>query len=47
MLRLEGYAASSGTSYAVPFVTVAVARLLRLNTEPAAMLDALTPALLM
>ena len=36
-----GYAASSGTSYAVPFVTVAVARLLRVNTEPAAMLDAL------
>ena len=36
-----GYAASSGTSYAVPFVTVAVARLLRVNTEPEAMLDAL------
>ena len=36
-----GYAASSGTSYAVPFVTVAVARLLHLNIEPNVMLDAL------
>ena len=36
-----GYAASSGTSYAVPFVTVAAARLLQLNGEPNLMLDAL------
>ena len=36
-----GYAASSGTSYAVPFVTVAVARLLHLDIEPNVMLDAL------
>ena len=36
-----GYAASSGTSYAVPFVTVAAARLLQLNGEPNSMLDAL------
>jgi subtilisin family serine protease len=36
-----GYAASSGTSYAVPFVTVAAARLLQSNSEPAVMLDAL------
>ena len=36
-----GYAASSGTSYAVPFVTVAVARLLHLNIELNVMLDAL------
>ena len=36
-----GYAASSGTSYAVPFVTVAAARLLQSNTEPATMLDTL------
>ena len=36
-----GYAASSGTSYAVPFVTVAAARLMQSNSEPSAMLDAL------
>jgi len=36
-----GFAASSGTSYAVPFVTVAVARLLQSTAEPAQMLDAL------
>ena len=36
-----GFAASSGTSYAVPFVTVAAARLLQSTTEPALMLDAL------
>ena len=36
-----GYVASSGTSYAVPFVTVAVARLFHLNIEPNVMLDAL------
>lgn len=36
-----GYASSSGTSYAVPFVTVAAARLLQSNSEPTAMLDAL------
>lgn len=36
-----GYAASSGTSYAVPFVTVAAARLLQSSTEPSAILDAL------
>ncbi len=36
-----GYAASSGTSYAVPFVTVAAARLMQSNSEPTAMLDAL------
>ena len=36
-----GFAASSGTSYAVPFVTVAAARLLQANNEPTAMLDAL------
>jgi subtilisin family serine protease len=36
-----GFAASSGTSYAVPFVTVAAARLLQSNSEPALMLDAL------
>ena len=36
-----GYAASSGTSYAVPFVTVAAARLLQSDSEPAAILDAL------
>ena len=36
-----GYAASSGTSYAVPFVAVAAARLLQSNSEPATMLDAL------
>ncbi len=36
-----GYAASSGTSYAVPFVTVAAARLLQSNSEPTVMLDAL------
>ena len=41
-----GYAASSGTSYAVPFVTVAVARLLHLNIEPNVMLDALYAATL-
>ena len=36
-----GFAASSGTSYAVPFVTVAAARLLQSTAEPAQMLDAL------
>ena len=36
-----GFAASSGTSYAVPFVTVAAARLLQSTAEPALMLDAL------
>ena len=36
-----GYGASSGTSYAVPFVTVAVARLLEWSDDPAAILDAL------
>ncbi len=36
-----GYASSSGTSYAVPFVTVAAARLLHSNSEPTEMLDAL------
>ncbi len=36
-----GLAASSGTSYAVPFVTVAAARLLQSTAEPALMLDAL------
>ena len=36
-----GFAASSGTSYAVPFVTVAAARLLQSTVEPALMLDAL------
>ena len=36
-----GFAASSGTSYAVPFVTVAAARLLQSTSEPALMLDAL------
>ena len=35
-----GFAASSGTSYAVPFVTVAAARLLQSTAEPALMLDA-------
>ena len=36
-----GFAASSGTSYAVPFVTVAAARLLQSTAEPTLMLDAL------
>ena len=36
-----GFAASSGTSYAVPFVTVAAARLLQSTAEPAQTLDAL------
>ena len=36
-----GFAASSGTSYAVPFVTVAAARLLQSTAEPALMLDSL------
>ena len=36
-----GFAASSGTSYAVPFVTVAAALLLQSTAEPALMLDAL------
>ena len=36
-----GFAASSGTSYAVPFGTVAAARLLQSTAEPALMLDAL------
>ena len=36
-----GYAASSGTSYAVPFVTVAAARLLQSKNEPTTILDAL------
>ena len=36
-----GFAVSSGTSYAVPFVTVAAARLLQSTAEPALMLDAL------
>ena len=36
-----GFIASSGTSYAVPFVTVAAARLMQSTREPAAMLDRL------
>jgi subtilisin family serine protease len=36
-----GFIASSGTSYAVPFVTVAAARLMQSASEPAAMLDRL------
>ena len=36
-----GFIASSGTSYAVPFVTVAAARLMRSTSEPTAMLDRL------
>ena len=36
-----GFIASSGTSYAVPFVTVAAARLMQSTSEPAAMLDQL------
>ena len=36
-----GFIASSGTSYAVPFVTVAAARLMQSTTEPTAMLDRL------
>lgn len=36
-----GFIASSGTSYAVPFVTVAAARLMQSTSEPAAMLDRL------
>ena len=36
-----GFGASSGTSYAVPFVTVAVARLLELRDDPTAILDSL------
>ena len=34
-----GYAASSGTSFAVPFVAVAAARLLQSNSEPAVTLE--------
>lgn len=34
-----GFGASSGTSYAVPFVTVAVARLLESRDDPTAILD--------
>ena len=36
-----GFGASSGTSYAVPFVTVAVARLLESRDDPTAILDSL------
>ena len=36
-----GFVASSGTSYAVPFVVVAAARLLRSAAEPTSMLDTL------
>lgn len=36
-----GFIASSGTSYAVPFVTVAAARLMQSTSEPTAMLDRL------
>jgi subtilisin family serine protease len=36
-----GFVASSGTSYAVPFVVVAAARLLRSAAEPTSMLDKL------